>query len=411
MKKLAIISFDICRPGEPSTSYAMGSIIAALKSHHGYDEQFVLTHFGYNLYNKPLEIFYWHQEPVDWEQYDFIAVSCYIWSHKQALALMHWIKSNKLRAKVIAGGYQVNSNNINFLKSLYPNADYFISGHAENALADIVLGKTTSDLVKNEPDWNALPSPFISGAIEINQNVHHLRLETKRGCPFACTFCAQHEISRPKTHYYLHDRLQLELDFLADKGIQRISVTDPVFNMGNTYLPYLETISELGMQKVFNFQVRPELISAKKDKRFVELLADTQSQIELGMQTFDPIVNKLIKRGNQYGPIDDALSILLDNHIQFGISLIYGIPGQTLDSFCRDIDKVKKMGIKDVVAFPLMLLPGTEMYALKNTNGIVEKPLGEFQIPHVISSPTFTENEWLKMDELAGKLNPNGRLF
>jgi hypothetical protein len=44
-----------------------------------------------------------------------------------------------------------------------------------------------------------------------------------------------------------------------------------------------------------------------------------------------------------------------------------------------------------VIALPLTLLPGTEMYALKNSNGIVERPISEFQIPHVISSPTTTK--------------------
>jgi len=166
------------------------------------------------------------------------------------------------------------------------------------------------------------------------------------------------------------------------------------------------------MNGVFNFQVRPELIAREKDVKFIELLAETNSEIELGIQTFDPTVNKLIKRGNQYSKIDESLEMLRANHIQFGISLIYGLPGQTLSSFESDIDKLQKLGIQEVVAFPLMILPGTEMFNRREEFGLKEGKIdSEYGIPHVVASNTFSEREWLSMHELALGLNVGPRLF
>jgi len=89
----------------------------------------------------------------------------------------------------------------------------------------------------------------------------------------------------------------------------------------------------------------------------------------------------------------------------------YSLPVQTLNSFKRDIEMVQKLGICEVVAFPLMLLPGTELYSILQQEGVREKPQGEYGIPHVVSGPGFTEKEWERMHEPTEQLNPTGRLF
>jgi radical SAM superfamily enzyme YgiQ (UPF0313 family) len=236
-------------------------------------------------------------------------------------------------------------------------------------------------------------------------------MESKRGCPFACTFCAQHEIGKPKPYYYSATRIEQELELISRTNVQRVSVTDPVFNIGSTYHDFLRAVEQKKMQGVFNFQVRPELVFKQSDTALLDLLAVTQSEIELGLQTFDAAVNKRIKRGNHYEHIEKAIEMMREREVHFGLSLIYGLPGQTLDSFKRDIDKVRHMGIEHVIAFPLMLLPGTELYVLKNEEGVRERPLGEYGIPHVVAGPGFTESEWEEMHELAQDLNPDGRLF
>ncbi|MFM2306917.1 MAG: hypothetical protein RLZZ367_1586, partial [Bacteroidota bacterium] len=40
-----------------------------------------------------------------------------------------------------------------------------------------------------------------------------------------------------------------------------------------------------------------------------------------------------------------------------------------------------------------------------------EKSLGQFDIPHVVESNTYTEKDWLQMHEVAVVLNPNSRIF
>jgi radical SAM superfamily enzyme YgiQ (UPF0313 family) len=412
MKKMCLITFDVIRQGEPTIAYSAASLLSFLKSRPEYGSGYEVDHFPFNVSFNAGQVIPWESQNIPFDSYDFIGVSCYIWAHNQALDLMQWLKTNQCKAQIIAGGYQVNIRDLDYLKGLYPDADIFVEGFAEEALYRIVTGKTNSALVTAEVIFSQLSSPLLDNTIRLDSDVSKLRMETKRGCPFSCTFCAQHDIRQSKTKYHIPEKLIKELDFLRDKGISRVSVADPVFNMKDSYHAYLEAIREFKMNGVFNFQVRPELISLKNDIRFVELLAATESEAELGIQTFDPEVNAIIKRGNHYSQIEEALDLLIAHKVQFGVSLIYGLPGQTLASFANDLEIVTKLGIPNVVAYPLMILPGTEMYRNREKFGLIEGKIdGDFGIPHVIASKTFSEFEWRIMHEMASNLNPTERLF
>ena len=411
MKHLAIITFDIVREDEPEVAFSVASILSYLKGQPGYGQDYEVHHKSVNLSNSPLRTINWIDLGIDWHAMDFIAVSCYIWSHKQSLGLMRWLKDENVQASIIAGGYQVNVNDLTTLTRLYPDADHFILGYAERALYQIIQTGNAPAILQVGVDFSQIPSPFITEVISLSNNTSRIRLETKRGCPYECTFCAQHDLDQRKVYYYLETRLLPELEHIHKFSPTRISVTDPVFNMGNTYIPYLEQVNSLGMKGVFNFQVRPELISRKNDERFLDLIAETESEIELGIQTFDPAVNAVIKRRNNYPAIQKTLDALRDREIKFGISLIYGLPNQTLKSFENDVDQVSRLGIKNVVAYPLMFLPGTEMQKHHAGPEYGEEVLGEYAIPHVSYSPSFSNAEWQEMHLLAGSLNPSGRLF
>lgn len=412
MKKLALVTFDIVREKEPEVAFSVASILSYLKGQKEYGDAYDVHHISINLFKQPQRIIDWNTiSKIDWHNMDYIAVSCYVWSYRQSLSLMKWIKKIGIKGKIIAGGYQINVLNKEALNALYPDADNFILGYAEQALYETLITNNTPVILQSKVDFGQIPSPFCNGIIPIDKSVSRIRLETKRGCPYQCTFCAQHDLDQRKVYYYLEQRLLPELSYLSKFSPERISVTDPVFNMGNSYIQYLQAINQLGMKGVFNFQVRPEIIAQKKDELFLDLIAETGSEIELGLQTFDEEVNVVIKRRNNYQAIDHTLHALLDRGIKFGISLIYGLPKQTLKSFENDINKLKQMGITNVVAYPLMFLPGTEMYNQRHQFHYKEMVLGEYNIPHVVETSSFTYSDWRKMHELAESINPSGRLF
>ncbi|MBK6943888.1 MAG: hypothetical protein IPH21_04255 [Flavobacteriales bacterium] len=57
-----------------------------------------------------------------------------------------------------------------------------------------------------------------------------------------------------------------------------------------------------------------------------------------------------------------------------------------------------------------MLLPGTKLYDQKDQWAMREDAMGEFRIPVVTESNSYTRPEWEVMDRMAAQLLPTNRL-
>jgi radical SAM superfamily enzyme YgiQ (UPF0313 family) len=412
MKKLLIISFDIIRENEPNFPYNIASLISHLTDQKEFNETFKLQTISINLFNQ-------HSYLPNWENYSeitkatHIAIGCNIWSEVQCLSLMKWIKTLNPEIKIIAGGYSI-SNDLCDNKSRYPNADYFIYGAGEEALEQIILKKGNLQLYSNFKT-NDFKLPFIySNKTIVLENGKNLRWETKRNCPFRCSFCSYQSGIGRKLQAQEKERLAIEWKAIANSKPQRINITDPVFNIKGNYINAIEVMCEEQTNATINMQIRPEFLADEKDEgvyKLMEFAQQSNVQFELGIQTLQKIEMDLINRKNEIQKIERAFKLLKQFNVQFGISLIYGLPGQTIDSFINTIKKIQDIGPSEIVAYPLMLLPGTELYKNKNSMGLIESKIGDYGLSYVIESPSFKYSEYLEMEEISKNLNPNYRLF
>lgn len=89
--------------------------------------------------------------------------------------------------------------------------------------------------------------------------------------------------------------------------------------------------------------------------------------MEFGLQTI--IENKcdIINRRNNVKMTSEVLKKLNTANISYEVSLIYGLPMQTVGSFKKSVNFLKSNYCKNIVAYSLMLLKGTELYAKKMT--------------------------------------------
>eukprot|EP00638_Chattonella_subsalsa_P018350 CAMPEP_0117865266 /NCGR_PEP_ID=MMETSP0950-20121206/6636_1 /TAXON_ID=44440 /ORGANISM="Chattonella subsalsa, Strain CCMP2191" /LENGTH=115 /DNA_ID=CAMNT_0005716317 /DNA_START=77 /DNA_END=424 /DNA_ORIENTATION=+ len=100
-----------------------------------------------------------------------------------------------------------------------------------------------------------------------------------------------------------------------------------------------------------------------------------------------------------------------DKDIKSEISLIFGLPGQSIDSFVASVKWCQSVAPTRIRAFPLMLHRGTNLHdrrvalQLSESTEIkhpaVDAPPGT---PIVISSPSFTFDEWKIMADIAASL-------
>jgi len=414
-KNVLIISFDLIREGEAEVSFAIASLLAYLKKDIRFGSDFTTHHLSFNmleLKNNITEIYFENYlSKYNFSHFDTVAISCYIWNEYLINPLTKKIRGLGFKGKIVLGGYQISYSTKEKLIFEYPEANIFTFGYAEKSLLNsIFVKKTTAPLFLNENvDFSEIPSPYLTNEILISENQKMVRWETKRGCPYKCSFCSHRDLTKNKVYKHENDKILQELALFKTKKVKRINIIDPVFNAGKDYLSYMKHIYDLGLSAELTLQTRFEMIKGEAGELFLDLCEKTNAHLEFGIQTIIPNEYNAINRPNDNNLIGKLLPELKSRNISYEISLIYGLPYQTLDTFRQSIDFLLSKGCENLTAYPLMLLKGTELYEQKGKFNFVEQNMGDFNIPTVIASNTYSEQEWLKMSEIAEQLNPNAR--
>ena len=100
--------------------------------------------------------------------------------------------------------------------------------------------------------------------------------------------------------------------------------------------------------------------------------------------------------------VDRALRAVRRLNIDHEVSLIFGLPLQTLASFGESVRWCLDRRVPVIKAFPLLLLRGTTLDMERSKWGLVD---GGGQMPMVVESATFSHQEWLSMVRLSQALS------
>lgn len=274
--------------------------------------------------------------------------------------------------------------------------------------------------LKSDLNLSCVPSPLLSGN---TQHSGYIRMETKRGCHFGCCFC-QHRDSYHRRQSFDSQRIEKEIEWIVKENINDISIVDPIFNTPKShYLEVMDSFLRYDYKGRLNLQTRLEMINDNYIDRCVRLMANkVKIELECGVQTVNREEMIVMDRPQSLARLEKMAQKLKFNEIPFEVSLIYGLPLQTVDSFKRTVDFVnQKIKPNRIRAWPLMLLRGTKMYDMKGKYNLREKvldghlkPLDDLRqyngIPHVISSSTFNENHWIQMKNFAQEFNSKDEL-
>lgn len=145
-------------------------------------------------------------------------------------------------------------------------------------------------------------------------------------------------------------------------------------------------------------QLRPETFTGAAD--FLRMSLAGRCKLEFGLQTIHRAEMDVIDRNNHLGKCGEVFAALRDAGAFVEITLIYGLPNQTLDSFRRSVDFALEHATS-VRAFPLLLLRGTPLHGRQQELGLVED---DSVIPQVVAAPTFTRDDHQRMAAIALQL-------
>ena len=334
---------------------------------------------------------------------DDLAVGVYVWNEGVVQRLLGGLRRGGFGGRIILGGPQISFVEPGVM-ARYPAADLGVRGAGEEALLALARGVAPAQVAgvvaqggadlgaQAKPSLDALASPILTGVLPVGR---FMRWETQRGCAFACTFC-QHRApdNRVGRGPLAPARVRAEIGALIAGGAQDIAVLDPIFQSNPSKNDILRRFAEGGFRGRLSLQSRFEMI----DEAHLDAAAGLNVRFEFGLQTTHAAEGRAVRRINDMEKVERAIGQLHRRGLSFEVSLIYGLPEQTPESFAASLDWCGRMGVPVVRAFPLMLLRGSELerqrarWNLRENNDV---------LPLVVESDSFSEAGWQQMRAMA----------
>lgn len=307
-----------------------------------------------------------------------IGISVYIWNASQTAELIEIIKKVAPDTVIVLGGPEAGytPHRVDFSR-----ADYIISGEGEVAFYELCkeilnpthgerIVQTGAEFIKaTMPDLKAITLPYRAYSDEDVAN-RTIYVEASRGCPFECEFCLSS--MDEKVRNFPLDELIEEFEILWQRGARSFKFIDRTFNLNMTFANRLLDFFLSKEPPYFaHFEVIPDhfpdVLKAK-----ISLFPEGSLQLEIGIQTLDPIIAKGINRPLRLEKIFENLQFLEnETKAHMHLDLIVGLPGETLAGFGRNLDKLVSLTHSEIQIGILKNLSGTTLSRHDKEHGMI----------------------------------------
>ncbi|MFI1277888.1 B12-binding domain-containing radical SAM protein [Micromonospora sp. NPDC020751] len=409
-----------------------------------YVHSYLKARFGDAIQIKQLATTQQINEALNEQVPDVFAFGNYSWNTALTNAVIGVVKQRHPKVVVAVAGPNIPTEKPIAQAGLRRNqaADFYISREGEHPLANLVetcLGLADPSDVKGtvvdgcysltqeglilQGDpldrvgvLEEIPSPYLTGLCDdflANPEFIPL-LQTSRGCPYRCTFCVAGHDWWSKLRAFSVERVKEEIDYIqARTSNPLLRIADENFGI----LPRDVEIAE-HIRKVKDTFSYPSVVQVYTDKHLtknvkqVTLLMRDLIPLNISFQSLDKQVLKNIKRVNvKDTAIEEAAAFAREHSLVLSTELIFGLPGETIDSFTNSLDKVLDHRFDNVVIYALNILDQAEMafaeyrekFGLKTRFALSENGYSEYDSVQtfemdelVVATSTIPEQEYLR---------------
>jgi len=291
---------------------------------------------------------------------NILGIGVYIWNVKQVVELIHLIKKISPLIKIVLGGPEVSHEpyRVNL-----DDADYIIQGEGDIAFyelcKDIIDNKEVDNRIikMSMPSLKNMQLPYKYYTDDDIKN-RYIYVEVSRGCPFECEFCLSSMDEKVRA-FNLDDLLD-EFETLWSRGARNFKFIDRTFNLN---MKTANRILDFFLQKetpyFAHFEVIPDSFpDSIKEK--IKLFGQGALQLEIGIQTLNAVVANNISRPLKLDKIKRNIQFLQkETQAHMHLDLIVGLPGETLESFGKNLDELVSWSDCEIQIGILKKLSGT----------------------------------------------------
>jgi anaerobic magnesium-protoporphyrin IX monomethyl ester cyclase len=342
---------------------------------------------------------------------DVLGLSCYVWNIRTLMAVASDVKKRLPGCRIVIGGPEVGPVAQSVLEA-NDAVDVVVKSEGEIPFAQIVDQLTMCDCLsvvsgicyrdgdrivdtgEAQPlkDLNLLASPHLPSYVDYTGRI--VCIETQRGCVFRCNFCFYNKDYSIRNRRFDLDRVKEEILFWLGHDIKSLYLMDPVFNL------YADRAKEIcrfiAEHNHRGTEVQAEVWAEFIDDELASLMqAANFTFLEVGLQTTDSNVLATIERRLKLQKFLDGIGYLKEHGLDFELQLIYGLPGETVRTFRKSLDFAATLDPPRLAVFPLMVLPGTELWRKAEAFQLQAEPDPPYYVmSHFSMPPEDIEYGW-----------------
>ena len=337
---------------------------------------------------------------------DVVGLSCYIWNARALLDAATIVKARRPATTVVIGGPEVGPV-ASTVMAAHPAVDVVVKGEGEVPFLEIVEAwaanrslahvrgiwwREGGTAVENPDaeivrDLEEYPSPHL--APDVSYSGRSVCIETQRGCVFRCNFCFYNKDYSIRNRRFDLARVKQELGRWLDADVGEIYLMDPVFNLNASRAK--EICEFIAARNTKGIPVHAEVWAEFIDDELAGLMAEANFRfLEVGLQTTDATALATAERRFAMQKFLEGIGHLKRHRIPFELQLIFGLPGETMQSFRRSLDFAMSLDPPGLAVFHLMVLPGTELWRRAREMHLAYDPEPPYRIR---SHMTMSEHE------------------
>jgi radical SAM superfamily enzyme YgiQ (UPF0313 family) len=382
---------------------------------------------------------------------DALSATCYLWNIERTLHVLRLLKRRLPALKIVIGGPDIAANHplLPEVRGRRPEirdrppdlrpqtsdlrfpADVLVVGEGETVFPSVLRFFRTG----RAPDfrgvsWRDADGAFASGSRKrpvkpleellpapdhpINRPDAYgmAYLETNRGCPMRCAFCC-YNLRRSTTTSLPPEEVATRIRILRQRGAKEIRLIDPTFNAHPHFDAILDAMTRENRDRAIAFfvEIRADTLTDEQARR---LATAGVAEAEVGIQSTDPNVLRILHRPLSANRVLQGIEALLRHGIKPTLDFMYALPAQDENDIQRSLDWLMRFGDAIYPQFlPTLLLPGTELRDRAQALGIRAQRLPPYRVQRTdkLSARQLAKIEAWATERLGGFDSPTQRFI